>query len=280
MNIRILTDSGSDLPQNYHDKVTVLPMTITIGEESFRDNVDLSHKEFYEKLVECGELPHTSQINPHDYEEAIRNAADKNEEIIIIAISSKLSGTYQSACIAASECQAAVHIVDSENVAVGQKALVQLALDLMMAGKTATEIVDELNRAKKKLHVVALLDTLEYLKKGGRISASVAMVGGMLSIKPVVGVVDGEVAMLGKSRGSKNGNNLLIEKIKNAGGIDFSLPYFLGYTGLSNHLIEKYIEDSASVWAEYAGKPTYSTIGATIGTHVGPGAIAVAFFSK
>ena len=114
--------------------------------------------------------------------------------------------------------------------------------------------------------MVALLDTLEYLQKGGRISKTAAFAGGVLSIKPVVAIQDGAVAVLGKARGSKKGNNLLIQQVKEAGGIDFDMPFFLGYTGLGDDLVRKYIEDSR--------------VGGTIGAHVGPGAVALAFFAK
>ena len=142
------------------------------------------------------------------------------------------------------------------------------------------EIVASLEQSKKNIQLIALLDTLEYLKKGGRISKTVAFAGNVLSIKPVVGVVDGEVAMLGKARGSKHGNNLLAEHIQKVGGIDFSKPYFLGYTGLSDALIQKYIADSKALWNEDVEGLHVATVGGTIGTHVGPGAIAVAFFSN
>ena len=136
-----------------------------------------------------------------------------------------------------------------------------------------------LEEEKKDICLVALLDTLEYLKKGGRVSASVAMVGGLLSIKPVVAVQEGEVVMLGKARGSKNGNNLLIQEIQKNGGVDFGRPYRLGYTGLDDGLLQKYIADSVQLWQDHVEELPVSTVGGAIGTHVGPGGIAIAFFS-
>ena len=154
------------------------------------------------------------------------------------------------------------------------------ALRLKDQGMAAKEIAAELEQARKRIRLLALLDTLEYLKKGGRISKSVAMVGGMLSIKPVISVVDGEVAMLGKARGSRNGSNLLVQEIGKAGGVDFSMPYYLGYTGLDDSLLRKYIEDSSALWSGHTDALPICTVGGTIGTHVGPGAVAVAFFRK
>ena len=136
-----------------------------------------------------------------------------------------------------------------------------------------------LEKEKKNIHLIALLDTLEYLKKGGRISKTAALAGNVLSIKPVVGVVDGEVIVLGKARGSRQGNNLLAEKIKSSGGIDFQKPYFLGYTGLTDALIQKYITDNEALWKEHVKDLSVTTVGGTIGTHVGPGGIAVAYFA-
>ena len=128
--------------------------------------------------------------------------------------------------------------------------------------------------------LVALVDTLEYLKKGGRVSKSVAFAGAMLNIKPVLSVVDGEITILGKARGSKMGNNLLVQEVEKAGGVDFSKPVLLGYTGLSDALLLKYIEDSRPLWEQGLETVRYTTIGSVIGTHAGPGAIAAAFFKN
>ena len=133
---------------------------------------------------------------------------------------------------------------------------------------------------KRRLCVIALLDTLEYLKAGGRISRTAAIAGGLLNIKPVVSIVNGEVALIGKARGSKNGSNLLRELISARGGVDFRYPFRLGYTGLDDTMLQKYIADSADLWHTEAAPLPVATIGGTIGTHAGPGAIAVAFFAK
>lgn len=279
-NIHIITDSASDIVGSHRKDLTVLPMTITFGETEYLDGINLSHIEFYEKLVECDALPTTSQIPPYNFTRAIQKITDAGDTAIVITLSSKLSGTYQSACVAAKEFEGKAFVVDSENVTVGERALIEYALNLKDSGMDAISIVEELDKTKKNIQLIALLDTLEYLKKGGRISKTVAFAGNVLSIKPVVGVVNGEVAMLGKARGSKHGNNLLAEHINKVGGIDFSKPYFLGYTGLSDALIQKYIQDSKALWSEIVGNLPVATVGGTIGTHVGPGAIAVAFFSK
>lgn len=278
-NIRIITDSASDMPYDYREDVTVVPLHVRFGAEEYLDGVNLSHREFYEKLIENEELPTTSQVAPFAFEEAYEKARQAGEQVIVITISGKLSGTYQSACIASADYEDMVCVIDSENVTVGERALVEYAIRLVDEGKDIQEIADTINREKKNIHVVGLLDTLEYLKKGGRISKTVAFVGGMLSIKPVISIENGEVAMLGKARGSKQGNNLLVQQIEKAGGIDFAKPYYLGYAGLDDTLLQKYIADSAHIWKEHTDRLETMSVGGAIGTHVGPGAIAVAFFA-
>lgn len=279
MKIRMITDSASDLLAPHRPEITVLPMTITFGEEQFRDGVDLTHRQFYEKLIEGEELPTTSQIAPAQFEEAFRAAVEAGESVVAVVLSSKLSGTYQSACIAAEEFPGKVFVVDSANATIGERILVERGLELMDQGLDAAAIAAKLDEEKADIRLVALLDTLEYLKRGGRVSASVALVGGLLAIKPVVAVQDGEVVVLGKARGSKNGNNLLVQEIQKT-GVDFSRPYKLGYAGLNDSLLQKYIADSAALWEGHTDSLPTGTVGGTIGTHVGPGAIAVAFFRK
>lgn len=278
--IRIITDSTSDILSPSESYLTVLPMTVRFGDTEYLDGVTITHREFYEKLISSDELPVTSLISPAVFEEAYKKAIDDGEKVIVITVSSKLSGTYQSAVLAAADYPEDVFVIDSENVAVAERILVRYAQKLLLEGKDIHEIVASVENSKSRLHILALLDTLEYLKKGGRISKTVAFIGGALSIKPVVTVSDGEVVMLGKARGLNNGNNYLIKEIQNTKGIDFDMPICLGYTGLSDSLLQKYIADSAPIWKDTVDSLPVCTIGAAIGTHVGPNAIAVAFFEK
>ena len=245
----------------------------------FVDGVTIDHKAFYEKLVETDVHPTTSQATPADFMTEYEKAAQAGESAVVITLSSKLSGTYQSAVIAAADYEN-IYVVDSSSVTIGGAILTELALRLLDQGLDAREIAGRLEEAKGKIRLVALLDTLEYLKKGGRISKTVAFAGAVLNIKPVVSVIDGEIQMLGKARGSKMGNNLLVQEIEKAGGVDFSRPVLLGYTGLSDALLLKYIEDSRRLWEGGLEQVRYTTVGSVIGTHAGPGAIAVAFFTK
>ena len=278
MKIRIITDSASDMPAVHRPEVAVLSMTVTFGAEEFQDGINLTHHQFYEKLIEGEDLPTTSQISPSQFEEVFRAAVDAGETVVAVVLSAKLSGTYQSACIAAEEFPGQVFVVDSANATLGELVLVERAVELMDQGLDAAAIAARLEEEKKEVCLVGLLDTLEYLKRGGRVSASVALVGGLLAIKPVVAVQDGEVVVLGKARGSKNGNNLLVQEIQRSGGVDFGRPYRLGYTGLDDSLLRKYIEDSSALWSGHTDALPICTVGGTIGTHVGPG--AVAFFRK
>lgn len=278
--IRIITDSASDIVSPAEPNLTVLPLTVRFNDEEYLDGVTITHQQFYEKLVESDVLPTTSLVSPGDFEDAYKKALENGEKVLVITLSSKLSGTYQSANIAAADYPEDVYIVDSMNVAMAEQILVRYALQLVNAGLDIKEIVNQLESAKSRLHILALLDTLEYLKKGGRISKTVAFIGGALNIKPVVTVRDGEVTMLGKARGSNNGNNYLIKEIQSTKGIDFDMPLCLGYTGLSDAYLQKYIKDSAALWEGNIDTLPICTIGATIGTHVGPDAIAFAFFEK
>ncbi len=278
--IRIITDSGSDLPQNYHEKLTILPMSIRFGDTEYRDGIDITTTQFYERLIESDELPATSLVSPGAFEDVYQSAIEHGEKVVVITISSKLSGTYQSAVLAAADYPEDVFVVDSMNVATAEQILVLRGLELMEAGLSAEQISAQLEIEKKKIHILAVLDTLEYLKKGGRISSAVAFVGGALNLKPVVTCRDGEVAMIGKARGSKNGNNYLVQEIESTSGIDFSKPLRLGYTGLSDAMLQKYIRDSERLWEGHRDSIVISPIGSTIGTHIGPGAIAVAFFER
>ena len=133
---------------------------------------------------------------------------------------------------------------------------------------------------KKKVVIVALVDTLKYLQKGGRISKSIALTGKILNIKPVLSAVEGVIQMVGKARGSKRGNHQLVYEIEKAGGVDFEKPLLLGYTGLSDALLRKYIQDSAALWGDHLDSLPYEVVGSVVGTHAGPGAVAVAFFAS
>lgn len=280
MKTRIIVDSTCDLLPEQRECCTVVPLTLHFGEDEYIDGVTITHREFYEKLIETDVLPQTSQATPAAFAEVFQDVHNAGEEAVVITVSSRLSGTYQSACIAAAEYPGRIFVVDSCSAAIGAGILAELALDMATAGLGAWEIASRLTEEREKICVIAMLDTLEYLKKGGRISKTLAFAGGVLSIKPVACIRDGEICLLGKARGSKQGNNLLASEIEKAGGVDFTKPVLLGYTGLSNVLLLKYMEDSRHLWEESPAPLRYTCIGSVIGTHAGPGAVACAFYKK
>lgn len=279
MCVRIIVDSSTNVSEKYRKKIQSVPLTVRFGDREYLDGVELSKHQFYEMLVESDVLPTTSQATPAAFADCFEAIASAGDSAVVITLSSKLSGTYQSAVLAA-EDYPNIYVVDSQSVAIGTGVLAQYAVELAQQGMGAEEIAQVLTQQREKVCVVALLDTLEYLKKGGRISKTVAFAGGMLNIKPVVTIQDGAVALIGKARGSRNGNNLLVEKIREAGGVDFERPVLLGYTGLSSALLEKYVDDSKALWADHVDKLDGCLLCSVIGTHAGPGAVAVAFFRK
>ena len=280
MAIKVVVDSACDIDAEEAQRlgVTLLPIEVRFKDEEFLDGVNLSHRRFFEKLIETDELPKTSQINEYRFNECFERLTADGDEVIAITLSSKLSGTCENARKAATAFGGKVRVVDSLNACIGERLIVEYCLRLVAEKKDVDEIVRTLDERKHDVRLLALLETLKFLQMGGRISKFTAFAGGLLNVRPVVAVEDGEVKLVGKALGSRNGNNLLDRLIVASGGIDFDMPYAVGYSGLEDSLLKKYLGDSAQ---HYVGKtesiPEYM-IGSTIGTHVGPGAIAVAFF--
>lgn len=281
MAVKILIDSAADISREEGEKlgIEIIPIEVRFGDEEYLDGLNLLPEQFYEKLIETDEMPKTSQITPYRFDKQFKKLTANGDQVVAITLSSKLSGTYKSAVEAAQNYPEKVFVVDSLNATIGERLLCMQGLKLIKQNKSGKEIKDELDQIKKKINVIALVDTLEYLKKGGRISATVAFAGELLSIKPVVSVIDGEVKMIGKAMGSKKGNNLLCSLVEKK-GIDFNMPYGVVWAGLSDTTLKKYVKDSAHLWENHTDSiPTY-IIGSTIGAHVGPGAIGVAFYEK
>ncbi len=280
MSVKLIIDSSVDLCPEEKHQFMVVPMPVRIGQEEYLDGVNLTHQAFYEKLVESDAMPTTSQPTPEAFARMYDQATFDGSQVVVITLSSELSGTYQSACIAAMDYAGQVYVVDSRSAAIGAGILATLALSLRAQGMEAAQLAERLTREREHIRVIAMVDTLEYLKRGGRISPAVAFAGGMLSIKPVIAIVDGKIEILGKARGSKAAGNLLVKLIEESGGVDFSKPVLLGYTGISDSMLQKYIADSAKLWQDSTTPLQTTIIGSVIGAHAGPGAIAAAFFVK
>ena len=267
---RIIIDSTIDLPEQYRRQVHIVPLTIHFGTEELLDGVDIDRQRFYER-------PTTSQPSPDAFAQLFDQVEAAGDSAVVLTISHKLSGTYQSACIAA-EGRESIFVVDTMSASIGSGILARYAID--NAHLPAGELAALLERRRQDVCIIGLVDTLEYLKKGGRISKTAAFAGGLLNIHPVLTLTDGEVTIIGKARGSRQGNNLLVQKIHESGGIDFSMPLLLGYSGLSDALLQKYVADSAPLWENGTEALESVCIGSVIGTHAGPGAVVAAFFRR
>ena len=279
MSVKILVDSTFDFTAEQLAElgVEVVRLRVHFEDEEYVDGVDITPRQFYERLIESDTLPTTSQATPADFADAFERLTAAGDDVLALTISSALSGTYQSAVIAAADFGERVRVVDTLSVTLGAQIIARYALRLAGEGKTLAEVTEAVSEARHRVQLIALLDTLEYLKRGGRISSATAFAGGILSIKPVITVRDGAVAVIGKARGSKNGSNLLSQLIEKH-GVDFSMPYMLGYTGISDATLVKYRDDSARLWAGHTDELPVMVIGSVVGTHAGPGAIGVAFF--
>lgn len=282
MSLQIISDSASDLtPEEAKEfGVTVLPLKTLIDGEIYRDGVDITKEEFFEKLETAKELPKTSQLLPYEYEEILEPIIEKGDEAIIITLGSSFSGTYQNALAAAEKYGDKVHVIDSEMVTLGQQLLVRLALELKEKGLSTKEIVEELEKQKNRIHIVASIDTLEYLIKGGRLSKVSGIAGTLFKIKPVIDVSDGEIKILSKPRGKKRSAEKITEVIKDLGGIDYDLPVMIGYTGNDPSVLDHFVEHSDEIWEGHLEEIPRSYIGSTIGTHSGPGCYGATFFVK
>ena len=279
MKTRIIIDSTIDMAKRYTDKALVVPLSLHFGEETLIDGVTIDRRRFYERLIESDQLPTTSQPSPAEFEKVFEEVTKAGDSAVVLTISSKLSGTFQSAKIAAEEYDN-IFIVDSCSASIGSGILAEYAIDRAEEGMAASELAAHLEQKRNDVVAIALLDTLEYLKKGGRISKTVAFAGGLLGIHPVITIEDGEVALIGTARGSKQGNNFLGQKIEQSGGIDFSQPILLGYSGLDDTLLKKYIEDSKHIWEDGTDSLDSVCICSVIGTYGGPGIVCAAFFKK
>lgn len=275
MGVHFLIDSASDiLPEEAAQLgITCIPMQVTFGDAVYRDGVTLSHKEFYNELAQSNTLPATSQINPAIYEDYFAKLTENGDELVAITLSSRLSGTYQSALIAAEAYAGKVYVVDSLNAAIGERLVLLRGLELKAQGLSAKQIAAALDEEKKQIRLVAMIDTLEYLKRGGRISAAVAFAGAALGIKPAIAIKDGQVVMAGKARGIKQCHSLLKQLIGEAGEIDPAKPVAAVYSASEDGL-QQFFSDYPELTA-----PGYN-LGCTIGTHIGPGAYGLAFFAK
>ena len=259
--------------------VEVVPLTVTFEDGTvLRDGIDQTSDEFYAKLAVCDKLPTTSQPSPDAFIPHFEEAMAAGDTTIAILISGELSGTLQSARIAAQTVEYEdIHFIDSRNATLGLRLLVELALKLRDEGHTIRISIEELEKAKQRVRLLAIVDDLKYFRKGGRLPAAAAFAGAVLGIKPVVSVVEGKVVLAGKARGLPGAYVALFKLMDEQGGLDSSMPYVLGYTARRKGAepLHRYLTSNLKLPA----CPLYH-IGVAVGTHAGPGACGIAFFAK
>lgn len=277
--IQIVTDSASDitLKQAEEMNVQIVPLTILFEDGVCPQETDEDFQIFYEKLIKENGLPKTSQPTPNKYLEIFRLAKEVGDEVLVITLSGGLSGTVQSAKLAKDLAgYERIEIIDSKQAILTQRMLVEYAVKLRDEGKTLDEITALVLKQREKLTVFGMLDTLTYLKKGGRIPASMALLGNLLRIKPVIILKNSVLEQLGKARGRKDGLKMLCAQMEEA-EIDLSFPVYFGYT-LDPEPTKQF---QAEMEQKFQLKNTkLYPVGGVIGTHVGPNCVAVAFAVK
>ncbi len=277
MAIRFLTDSTADiLPEEAARRgLAVVPLKVIFGEAAYRDGVDLDHPTFYKMLGEAKALPTTSQPTPDEFLAHFERAKEQGDSLICLLLSSKLSGTVQSARIAADLCgYDQIYIIDSEVAIIVLRALLDLGEKLRDDGKSAPEIVAELERVKKRWRVFGIVDTLDNLHKGGRLPASAAIVGSLLRVKPIICLKDGELSLVSKGIGTKGSLNAMLRLVGDDIHADPRLPVYYGYSG-DDTLCNQFIPLMEERFGPHAHE-TYS-IGCVIGTHLGLNCAVVAY---
>lgn len=274
-DIQIIIDSMVDMPKDILNKfnIIVMPLTIIFGDEEYRDGVDLTYAQFYEKLSQSKDLPKTAQITPNEFIKIFKKVLDEGKEVLCINGSSRASGTFQSAVVAKNSLESdKIEVFDTMALSFGAGIFVYEAAKMAAAGKRLEEIVEHLSAMKGRVDHIFTVDTLEFLKKGGRLNPMKATIATMLNIKPILTVVDGLVEPLDKVRGSKKVIGKMIELAKERGE-----TFEDKVVGISHAVCEDMLELLKEQVAEEL-KPReiiITEIGCTIGTHVGPGTLAI-----
>ncbi len=282
MSVKILIDSASDLSKQEAQNLgfSFLPIKVQFDDTEYLDGIDLHPETFYEKLQTAKTLPKTSLINEYTFEEEFDKLTQNGDEVVAITLSSKLSGTYNAAKNAASHFNSKVFVVDSLNATMGEQILGLHALNLAKKGLSAYEIACELEIVKHKIKVIAMIDTLKYLKMGGRISGATAFVGEILMIKPLISVIDGEVKVIGKARGSKKAMLSIIDQLNQTNGINFDMPHGLLLSGSDDTNLKQFHEKLKTIYGKEVENINIGQLGCTIGCHIGPGAVGIIYFEK
>ncbi len=274
--IKLLVDSASDCKKEDGIFDLFIPIAINIDGKEYLDGVDINNDMFYEMLLKTKNFPHTSQPSTQDFVDIFESVKADGDELIYLAISSELSGTYQSATIAKSMVgYEGIHIIDTLGATHMISLLAGYAKQLITEGFSAEAIVNNCEALKGRIRVVAGVETLEYLRRGGRLSNASAIVGTLANIKPIVTVIDGKVESIGKCIGRPKAMQFLVDKVKSF-DVDENFPMYSLYT---------YGEENCQVLEDKLTDEGYSItkrlqVGSTIGTHVGPNIYGILFVSK
>lgn len=278
--IKIITDSTSDIDVTYAKElnIDIVPLKVIIDGKEYKDRVDLQPDQFYSLLEKSEVLPTTSQPSPQEFLNYYEEAKEKGDSVIVMTLSGTISGTYQSANIAKDLAEYEnIYVIDSLNATQALRLLVLKAVALREEGKDAETIFNELQAYKERVRIVAFVDTLEYLCKGGRMSKTVAAAGTLLKVKPIIGLRDGKLEMFSKARGAVKATAKIIELIHEDGEIDFNEPICIGYTG-NDEGLEKFEQ---ALRDEFKFEDVlHGFVGPVIGTHAGPGARLIAYVKK
>lgn len=273
MAVKIVTDSTSDLPKQIAEQygISVVPLKVLFGDEEYRDGIDLTNEEFYTKMARQKELPTTAQVNPGEFEEEFSKHLDNGDDVIGIFISSKLSGTYSSAVMAKEILnKGRIYVIDSKSATFGLGLLVIEAAEMAAQGIDAEEIYQRIEILKDQVVFYGVIDTLEYLKKGGRLSATSAIAGSILGIKPIISLIDGAVAVIGKARGRKKAFLWMMGDLKenhvDLNGKRICIAHAMAPEGIK--------ELKQLILHQHKPKELVEfSLGPVIGTHAGPGCI-------
>ena len=278
--IKIITDSTSDIDIEYARKkdIDIVALKVIIDGKEYKDRIDLQPQQFYQLLEDSDVLPTTSQPSPQDFLELYETHQQNNDDILVLTLSSEVSGTYQSACIARDLLgYENIYIIDSFNATQGLRLLVEKAIALRDQNMNIADIYKTLLTYKERIHIYAVVDTLEYFYKGGRLSKTSAIAGSLLKFKPVVGLKDGKLMLFTKARGTQKAIMKIIDIIHENGDIDLNEPIAIGYTGDDKGL-DKFEE---TLRQEFSFQEVlYGCVGPVIGTHAGPGARLIAYVKK
>ena len=279
--VHIITDSAADLePREYEALgVTCIPLRVAFGEREYQENVDLGKARFYELLLGSDAFPKTSQASPAVLEEIFEGVKANGEEAVYITLSSALSGTYQNACMIRDDVDYAGNLVfDSHNATGGQRLLVEYACRLRDEGKNAAQIVAGLESIRDRIELYAVVNNLEYLHKGGRISHAVYTLGNLAQIKPIIAVdTEGRVTLPGKVMGMRKGMDFLCKRLA-ARKPDGDHPLYVMYT--NNRSVAEILAQRLAACGWEIPEERIIQVGAAIGAHVGPDACGIVYVGE